>query len=78
MFGISVEEAARKIKEEENSLMRRSFTHYGRHVGVALAIIAHVFDPETIVIGGGVSKAWSNFGYSSDYGSKDLCVQKRC
>jgi glucokinase len=57
MFGISAKEAARRIQDENNALMRTAFTHYGKHVGVALAIVAYVYNPEVIVVGGGVAKA---------------------
>ncbi len=43
--------------EQGNQLARAAFERAGRHIGFVLADLLHIFNPEIIVIGGGVSKA---------------------
>lgn len=45
-----------------DDLARRVFLAAGVHLGAALASFINIFNPEIIVIGGGVSAAWEMFG----------------
>lgn len=46
---------------EGDSLALRLWKAYGRFLGRGLAAVSNLLDPECIVIGGGVSKAWDYF-----------------
>ncbi|HKO61134.1 MAG TPA: ROK family protein [Pyrinomonadaceae bacterium] len=39
-----------------------AFRQMGEYLGIGLAILVNILNPETIVIGGGVSNAWELFG----------------
>lgn len=42
---------------EEDQLARKILRETGNYIGIALANVVHVYNPSTIIIGGGVSKA---------------------
>ena len=49
--GRSGDKAAQKIYQE-----------MGRYLGIGIAGLINIFNPEMVVIGGGVSRAWDMFG----------------
>lgn len=60
-FRISGEALFQKALKN-NSSAKNIFKEYGKHLGNALSIIINAINPEIIVIGGSVSKAYKFFG----------------
>ncbi len=54
--------AIKKIYGKEPSkLSKKDWNDYGKLLGIGIVNIIHTFDPDIIVIGGGISKAFSSF-----------------
>lgn len=47
--------------KEGDSLAIEAFSRLGVNLGIGIATIANIFDPDCIVIGGGLSRAWEFF-----------------
>jgi glucokinase len=66
---LAVKHLRRKVSPEEmcalaeqgNEKAREAWEEYGRHLGIGLANICYAFDPQVIVLGGGISKAFGCF-----------------
>ncbi len=46
---------------EGNVVARELFDEFGRYLGVAITNYIHIFDPDVIILGGGVSKSFDLF-----------------
>lgn len=57
---ISPKEIA-ELAVKGNEKARIAYLRFGRYVGVGITNIASMFDPEIIIIGGGISKSWKLF-----------------
>jgi glucokinase len=59
-FGFLGEELFQKA-EKNNAIALKMFENFGYNLGKALAIVVHSLDPEIIILGGSVSKAYKFF-----------------
>lgn len=59
-FDISPLEAEKRAKKGEG-YSKTSYQEFGRNLGIGLANLINILDPEIIVIGGGIAKAWPLF-----------------
>ncbi len=46
---------------EGNKVAKELFNEFGRYLGVAITNYIHIFDPDVIILGGGVSKSFELF-----------------
>lgn len=51
-----------RVAAEGDELALRIFRQVGVYLGVAMAGLVNIFNPEVIVVGGGLSAAWEFFG----------------
>jgi len=59
-FGLTAEEAHR-LALQGNAQARAHWDEFGRHLAEALKAVVYTYDPEAIVLGGSVSKAYEFF-----------------
>jgi len=59
-FDISPIELEKRAKKGEK-YAKTSYQEFGRNLGIGLANLINILDPEIIVIGGGIAKAWPLF-----------------
>lgn len=52
----------------------KSFEETGFYLGIAVANFVNIFDPDIIIIGGGISNAWKFFSKSMEKTVKERCV----
>lgn len=64
-----IDEAARR----GDKIALRIFSEAGRYLGIGVASLLHILNPEAVVIGGGVVKAWELF-----YPSMAEEINRRC
>lgn len=57
IHALQVEEAAK----EDDAFAIKLWEEMGYHLGLGISILVQLFDPERIVIGGGMSRAWDLF-----------------
>ncbi|MEM4244612.1 MAG: ROK family protein [Candidatus Nanoarchaeia archaeon] len=50
-----------ELAEKGNKKAKEAYKEFGKHLGVGLVNIANSFDPEVIIIGGGLAKSWNLF-----------------
>jgi len=68
---VSADLSAEKVfraAADGDELALRIFQTVGRYLGVAMANVVNIFNPEMIVIGGGVSAAWDLFAPTAQAG----------
>jgi glucokinase len=58
--GHSAQELAKKAKSKDKKALKL-FQEYGKYLGIGLSNIINLLEPEVIIIGGGISKAWPYF-----------------
>jgi glucokinase len=49
------------LAEKGNKKAKKAFKEHGKYLGIAISNLILTFDPDAIVIGGKVSKAWKHF-----------------
>ncbi len=54
--------------------MKALWKEYGENLGIALAGYVNVLEPEVIVIGGGIAKAWNLFAPQMKKTARSLMV----
>jgi glucokinase len=59
-YKLTGKELYQKAKRKDKIVLK-AFQEFGYHLGKALAIITHAYDPELIILGGSVSKAYPYF-----------------
>ncbi len=75
--GTSAEEAGKRAKEG-NEAAKASFAEAGRYLGLGLASLANVFNPEVIVIGGSVIRSREFFEKEMHESFKERCRRPAC
>jgi len=61
------------LAREHNPRANKIWQEFGSHLGYALASISHIFDPDVIILGGQIAKAWPRF-----YSSLQKSLNKNC
>ncbi|TKJ17015.1 hypothetical protein CEE44_00575 [Candidatus Woesearchaeota archaeon B3_Woes] len=51
----------KRYNKEPSKLSKKDWNDYGKLLGTGIVNLAHTFDPDIIVIGGGISKAFNSF-----------------
>lgn len=62
-----------KLAEKGDTTARDVWEKYGEYLGIGVANIVYAIDPEVVVIGGQISKAWKYFSYSMKKKAKQAC-----
>jgi len=75
--GLSVRNAE-EVVESKTKAAREAITETGKYLGIGLANCANSFDPETIVLGGGLSKIPLIVATAKKEMKKHLVVKNRC
>lgn len=75
--GMSAEEASDRAREGDEKA-KASFAEAGRYLGIGLASLANVFNPEIIVIGGSVIRSREFFEEEMHKAFKERCRKPAC
>lgn len=65
---------AEKKARNGNQRMRRLWQEYGEYLGIGIASIINILEPEVFVIGGGISHAWPLFASSVRKTAKQFII----
>ena len=74
-YKLTGSELYKKAKRKDKTVLK-AFQEFGHHLGKALAIITHTYDPELIILGGSVSKAYPYFKKSMLKSLKESIYQQ--
>ena len=67
---------ARRYRKEPENLSRKAWDEIGKLLGIGIANIADTFDPDIIVLGGGISRAFNKFKSSMNKEIKKRALNK--
>lgn len=63
-----------KLAEKSNLGARKAYEDFGKNLGVVIANLINIFDPEVIVLGGGLSRAYPLFRKGMEKTARKLIV----